>query len=202
MKSASDIVIVSCNGFIELLQHESHEFSHHDDVEDLVASFMYDIEDDNGVFILSNVELEYEEGEMGEYGRWDISPGHWIHNATVTKVADVFNFKTRRERKADTARIRGKRVDNLQKWVSSFNTESENYFIGSTFGTDVFFGTKSGESMVMYTRTHSFGSIVPTIDNVKMVMDWVSKWLMENRGIDTAPKQITSTTINDEGLPF
>lgn len=168
------IIIIKCNGFFDVISSDIEISKDYIDLE-VIDSIIEEY--DNCILKLSNIKISYDSGQFGEYGRYEIEPYYTIDDCKIKKLCDIFNYMTKSEKKYIAESKAKKRVEKLQKYVSSFSTNEVKYTLCIVWASDrVALRQVDVETFNVYKTIHEFQSNSTSNLNLYKIKSWVNEY--------------------------
>lgn len=175
----NQIVVIKTNGFFDII--ESNVW-----IDDDYGVDIYSIECclenvDNGIFLIKfrNYQIVHVEGEMGDFGRYDVEPYTYLDNPKVIRKCELNNYITKSEKKAIRQSRDERRAKRLQKYVSSFSDETTTYSLCKIWGSHdkLALRTVTGSTFQQYKTIHTFEDATPSVSNCRNIKNWLDGYL-------------------------
>ena len=173
-----DIVIgLKSNGFMDIIYSEieiSDDYIEEETIYDKIPN-------EDGLYKISIKSIRYDSGQMGDFGRYEISPYYEIEKCTVKKISDIYGHITGSEKEWNREQKAKRRINNLQKFASSFSTDQKKYELSQIWSHDkLAFREKIGQSFTCYKTIHEFESDSTSHKNLKHIKDWISDYFKQS----------------------
>ena len=167
-----EIIIIKSNGFIEVLSSDI-DLKNYDITLETLG---YSVEkNEDGIYKIHDFRLRHDEGQEGDYGRWEVEPYYEIVDEKVTKLCDIDgNYRTNAEKQDRRDKAKIKRVERLQEFVRSFGDETGRYDLCKVWRNDrLALRSVTGNTFSIFHTIHEFDNDSMSYKNLKEIKLWI-----------------------------